>query len=107
MELDKLDSTARRQLMKLACIAAWTDLEVVERERDFIVALGVRLGLSEAALDEVRGWLRSGPPELDPGSLPLEHKRAFLGVYSEILISDGRIDPMESRSFELLRELLS
>jgi hypothetical protein len=98
----------RLHLMKFACSAAWADLEVNRSEKSCILSLALRLGLSEAETEQVRGWLEAPPPpeEVDPAEIPREHRRLFLDAIEHVVAADRVIDGPERESLRLLRELL-
>jgi uncharacterized tellurite resistance protein B-like protein len=107
MNIDELDAPTRKRLVQTACVLAWADAELAPAESDFIMDLTKRLGMAEADVQEVREWLRRGPPDLDPNTIPHRHRQAFLEVVREVVGADGRIDPEESETLRLLYELLS
>lgn len=98
--------STRKKLVQMACIAAWSDLEIVESERQVIFDLATQLALPGETLEEVRAWLESPPPDFDPYEIPNEHRAAFLEAFLEVVTADGRIDPEESETIRLLRELV-
>jgi uncharacterized membrane protein YebE (DUF533 family) len=106
--LASLTRRERLQLMKFACSAVWADLDVNRSEKSYILSLALRLGLSEAETEQVRGWLESPPPpeEVDPNQIPQEHRRLFLDAIEEAVKADRVIDGPERESLRLLRELL-
>jgi uncharacterized tellurite resistance protein B-like protein len=98
----------RLRLMRFLCSFAWADLEVQEKERAFVnktVTL-LKLEPDEAAL--VKSWLRVPPPpeEVDPASVPIEHRRLFLDMVHDLIAADGELRPEEQESFALLEALM-
>jgi tellurite resistance protein len=104
----KIDAAARRNLMKFVCSFAWTDLKVQQAERDLVMRIAGHLGLSDAEVAEVKGWLATppSPDEIDPTTIPHEHKEMFLSVVEMVATADGRIVPAERDSLVLFRDLL-
>lgn len=104
----ELDRASRLRLMKFVCSFAWADLEVRRAERAFIAELLDRLDLSASDREQVRGWLDVPPsPEaVDPGLIPVEHRRLFLDEIAGVILSDGEVAPEERENLEILRELL-
>ena len=105
-DIQELDLEERLQLVQLACLAAWADLIVVPEERQVVFELANHLAFGEEQLEEVSQWLTGPPPEIDPGTLPLEHRQLFLDALLEVVLADGRLEPEESEMLTLLRELL-
>jgi uncharacterized membrane protein YebE (DUF533 family) len=107
-DLAKLTRAQRLQLLKFVCAAVWADLEVSESERLYILGLSLRLGLPEDELTQVRDWLDTppAPEEVDPNTVPPEHRRLLLEAVSEAITVDGVVDGPERESFRLLQELL-
>ncbi len=106
MTIATMSPSTRKKLVQMACIAAWSDLEIHESERRVIFDLATQLALPGSELDEVREWLKSPPPDFDPYEIPNEHRAAFLEAFLEVVTADGRIDPEESETIRLLRELV-
>lgn len=106
MKTDTMTPATRKKLVQMACIAAWADLEIHPTEREVIFDLATKLALPGAELDEVEQWLKSPPPDFDPYEIPREHRAAFLEAFLDVIVADGRIDPEESESIRLLRELV-
>ena len=84
-------------------------MEVRSAERDYVARLIRRLGLDGSERDQVEAWLEIPPSaeEVEPGEIPIEHRRLFLEAIEGVIISDGEIAPEERENLELLRELLS
>jgi uncharacterized membrane protein YebE (DUF533 family) len=107
--LDRLTRAERLQLAKFACAAAWADLEVNRSERTYILGLAKRLGLPKDEIQQVRDWLETPPSadDVDPNSIPHEHRALFLEAVQAAVESDGVVDGEERESLRLLRELLA
>ncbi|MFO1076896.1 MAG: TerB family tellurite resistance protein [Planctomycetota bacterium] len=103
-----LDAKARMDLMKFVCSFAWTDLKVTQPERDLVMRIVGRLGLTNAEAERVKEWLRVPPPaeEIDPSRIPSEHKQLFLDAAEATVRADGRVVPAERDQLALFRELL-
>lgn len=104
----KLDATARLNLMKFVCSFVWTDLKVHQQERDLVMRIAGRLGLSEAESQQVQRWLQVPPPidEVDPSLVPHEHRALFLNAAEMAIKADGKVVPAERDSLTLFRDLL-
>lgn len=107
MSIATMPHPIRKKLVHMACIAAWSDLEIEDSERRVIFEIATQLALTPAELDEVKRWLDEAPPEFDPYEIPHEHRQSFLSAFLEVVTADGRIDPEESESIRLLRELVA
>lgn len=106
--LDGLNRDERLQLMRFVCSFAWADLEVTDRERDFIVHLVDRLDLDEDEREEVANWLEVPPraDDLDPADIPREHRQLFLDAARAMILSDGDVDDVEAENLVILDQLL-
>ena len=105
----KLDGTARMNLMKFVCSFAWTDLRVTQEERDLVMRIADRLGLTEGEAEQVGRWLEVPPPidEIDPTVVPKAHRQLFLNAAELTIRADNRIAPAERDQLALFRELLT
>ncbi len=106
MNIATMTPATRKKLVQMACIAAWSDLEIHEAERRVVYDLATQLALPGSDLADVKEWLKSPPPDFDPYEIPDEHRSAFLEAFLEVMTADGRIDPEESETIRLLRELV-
>ena len=106
MALEDLSITHRRTLVHAACVAAWSDLEVQPEERGIILDLCLQLALPQADWIRAQSWLDAPPPMLDPNLIPREHASLFVDALVRVIESDGRVDPAESETLGLIRELL-
>jgi len=106
--LGNLDSEDRLRLMRFICSFAWADLEIQDEERSFVAKMSEKLGLTAEELDQVRGWLDVPPPaeELDPSSIPREHRQLFLDAARAMVVADGRVDPEEAENLALFEMLV-
>ena len=98
----------RLRLMKFVCSFAWADLEVQREERAFVRRMSARLGLRSDEIAQVEQWLQV-PPEaddVDPGEIPREHRKLFLGTLRELVQVDGSVDEQERASLALLEDML-
>jgi len=107
MNVASMPPATRKKLVHMACVAAWSDLEIKESERNVVFEIATQLALTRDEMDEVRRWLEEPPPEFDPYDIPHEHRQSFLTAFLEVVTADGRIDVEESESIRLLRELLA
>ncbi len=101
-----LDARTRRNLLKLACYAAWSDLEIAPEERVAVLELAALMSMDEDELDEVRGWLKAAPEEFDPAEVAPEHRELFMDTLIAVVLADGRFVPEECETLQLLSELL-
>jgi len=106
--LDALNREDRLHLMRFVCSFAWADLEITDREREFIVKMVIRLGLDEGEQEQVAGWLEVPPraDDLDPADIPKEHRQLFLDAAKAMILSDGNIEDVEAENLVILDQLL-
>jgi len=106
--LDALNREDRLQLMRFVCSFAWADLEVTDREREFIVKMVIRLGLDDEEQDQVANWLEVPPraDDLDPADIPREHRQLFLDAAKAMILSDGTVEDVEAENLIILDQLL-
>ena len=106
--LDALNKEERLHLMRFVCSFAWADLEITDRERDFIVKMVVRLGLDEDEQNQVASWLEVPPraDDLDPADIPREHRQLFLDAAKAMILSDGTVEDDEAENLVILDQLL-
>jgi uncharacterized tellurite resistance protein B-like protein len=106
--LDALDREDRLQLMRFVCSFAWADLEISDREREFIVNMVARLDLDEEEREQVNKWLEMPPAadELDPADIPREHRQLFLDAARALILADGDVDDAEAENLVILDQLL-
>jgi len=106
--LDALNREDRLQLMRFVCSFAWADLEVTDREREFIVKMVIRLGLDDEEQDQVADWLEVPPraDDLDPADIPREHRQLFLDAAKAMILSDGTVEDVEAENLIILDQLL-
>ncbi len=108
MKLRSLSARDRLQLLKFVCSFMWADLDVGSSEKTFVLSLTQRLNLPESEIEQVQAWLETPPPaeDVDPSSIPPEHRRLFLEAIEQAIASDGVMNPPESESLTLFRQLL-
>ncbi len=106
--LDKLNRDERLLLMQFVCAFAWTDLEIRDSERNFVHRLVKRLELDEADRAQVEEWLSvaPAPSSMDPGRVPVEHRRTFLEAARAVVYADGEVDAEEREQLDKLRAAL-
>lgn len=104
----KLAPAARLNLLKFVCSFAWTDLKVAQAERDLVMRIAGRLNLTDQELQQVGEWLKVPPPEeeIDPTTVPREHRQLFLQAAELAVQADGRVVPAERDAMALFRDLL-
>jgi hypothetical protein len=108
MKLGALSARDRLQLLRFVCSFMWADLDVGSSEKTFVLSLVQRLNLPESEIEQVNAWLETPPPaeEVDPSSIPPAHRKLFLEAIEQAITSDGTINPPESESLALFRQLL-
>lgn len=104
-DVARMDRETRRLLVQLSCFGAWSDLEVHPREREVVLQIAMNLAL-EDDLDEVKEWLDHTPPEIDPNTIPVDQRQAFMDALVAVVLADGRVTPEESATVRLIREML-
>jgi len=106
--LDRLDRQDRLRLVKFVCSFAWADFEIQPEERVFISGLIRRLELDEEEDLRVQHWLESPPllDDLDPTSIPSDHRRLFVEAIEGLIAADGEISEEESDSLEVFKQLI-
>jgi hypothetical protein len=106
--LERLDREDRLRLMRFVCSFAWADLEITDRERDFIIKMVDSLDLDEDEREEVAQWLEVPPraDDLDPEDIPREHRQLFLDAARAMILSDGEIEDVEAENLVILDQLL-
>src|ERR1051325_3218141 len=104
----KLDPKARMALLEFVCSFAWTDLKVQQQERDLVMRIAGRLGITGAELRQVEQWLKSPPPadDVDPTRIPKAHRELFLYAAEAAVKADGRVVPAERDQLAVFRDLL-
>jgi tellurite resistance protein len=105
----KLDSKERMVLLQFVCSFAWTDLRVQQEERDLVMRICGRLGLTGAELQQVEQWLQTPPDadDIDPTQIPRAHRQLFLQAAEATVKADGRVVPAERDQLAVFRELLA
>lgn len=105
----KLSVAERLNLLKFVCSFVWTDLKVAQAERDLVMRIVGHLKLTEAESQQVTAWLKVPPPidEIDPSSVPKEHRELFLQAAEMAVKADGRVVPAERDAMALFRDLLA
>ena len=106
--MKRLKKQDRMRLMRFVCSFAWADLEIQKEERAFVAKLVKQLDLDADEKAEVEAMLQRPPrPEdVDPATVPLEHREIFLDAVYAVIASDGNIAPEEHESYELFQALL-
>jgi len=106
-DLTRLDDDTRMTLLRLACFAAWSDLNVAPQERSVVLAFAKLLAVGPEEVKQVESWLKGPPDELDPNDLPREHRREFIHALEEVIVADGVIAPEECETLQLIREFMA
>ncbi|HSD66965.1 MAG TPA: TerB family tellurite resistance protein [Vicinamibacteria bacterium] len=106
-DLSRLSPRERLQLLRFVVSFAWSDLAVTPGERAYVHGLVSRLHLTPDEALEVEGWLKLPPSEddVDPTTIPHEHRRLFLDAVREMLAANGGVSPEEKETLSLLEQL--
>lgn len=106
--MKKLSSQDRLRLMKFVCSFVWADLEVKDKERKFVAKMSKKLHLDEAEAKLVQAWLEvpPRPEEVDPTTIPREHRQLFLDTMRDVITSDGQVAADEWENLALFEQLL-
>ncbi|MCB9730164.1 MAG: TerB family tellurite resistance protein [Deltaproteobacteria bacterium] len=107
MKLDGMDERTRINLLKMACVAAWSDLSIAEAERKVVLDLASEISVGPEGKALAEAWLRSPPGDFDPYDIPHRHAKTFIEALQTVMRADGRIDPEESETLRLIRELVA
>lgn len=105
--LSRLSPRERLQLLRFVTSFAWSDLEITAGERAYVHRLVSRLHLTPEEALEVEGWLKLPPNEddVDPTTIPHEHRQLFLDAVREMIGADGEASPEEKETLALLEQL--
>jgi uncharacterized tellurite resistance protein B-like protein len=105
--LDSLRRPERLQLLRFVTSFAWADLNVTRAERDFIHRLVTRLHLDDHEARQVEGWIKVPPPpdDIDPTTVPHEHRQIFIDTVREMMEADGNVSEEERENLALLEQL--
>jgi hypothetical protein len=103
----KLGPGERRKLLQFVISVAWSDLAITAGELAYVHRLVSRLQLSAEEARDVERWLKTPPPpeEVDPTTIPRDHRLIFLGAVKELVEADGGASPEEKESLALLETL--
>jgi uncharacterized tellurite resistance protein B-like protein len=106
-DLLRLSPRERLQLLRFVASFAWCDLEITPGERAYVHRLVARLRLTPQEALQVEGWLKLPPSEddVDPTTIPHEHRRLFLDAVREMVGVDGEASPEEKETLALLEQL--
>jgi hypothetical protein len=109
MRLGSLSAKDRLKLLRFVCSFMWADLDVGPSEKTFVLSLAQRLNLPESEIGQVKGWLETPAPaeEVDPASIPPEHRKLFLEAVEQAVAADGAVNPPEKEYLTLFRQLLA
>jgi uncharacterized tellurite resistance protein B-like protein len=106
-DFNALSRSERLQLLRFVTSFAWADLEVTPAERAFIHRLVSRLHLDPEESRQVEGWMKVPPPpdDIDPTTVPHEHRLLLLTVVREMMEADGEVSEEERETLALLEQL--
>jgi uncharacterized tellurite resistance protein B-like protein len=106
--LSGLSRDDRLSFLKFLCAFAWTDLEVTDTERRFVLRLCERANLADDEKRQVEEWLTMAPSpgSVDPKNVPREHRQLFLDGARAMVYADGNVDPDERATLDRLRVAL-
>lgn len=106
--MKELQSEERLKLLRLVCTMAWADSEVQQHEKGFIAKLIFSMGTPASEIRQVKKWLEAPPPEddLDPASIPKEHREMFLEACRGVMTADGTVTDGEKAALAKLEKQL-
>jgi uncharacterized tellurite resistance protein B-like protein len=106
-DLSRLNPSERLKLLRFVTSCAWSDLDVTAGERAYVHRLVSRLHITPEEALEVEGWLKFPPNEddVDPTTIPHEHRQLFLDAVREMVGADGEASPEEKETLALLEQL--
>ena len=106
---DSLSPDDRLLLLKFLCAFAWADMDVSEKERDFVRRMSEKLSIADHEKQQVELWLdiEPAPSSVSAAAIPTEHKRAFIEAVRAMIYVDGSVDPDERANFDRLKAALA
>lgn len=108
MDFTDLSTEDRHRLLKFVCSFAWADLEVAPAERELFARLIREMDLAPEEREEVEMWL-SHPPDpddVDPQTVPTEHRKIFLHAAMSMVLADGVVAPGEVINYDLFERIV-
>ena len=104
----QLESEERLKLLRLVCAMAWADSEIQQEERGFIAKLIFKMGTPAAEIRQVKQWLAERPADedVDPSTIPQEHREMFLEACRGVMAADGTVTDEEKAELEKMEKLL-
>jgi uncharacterized tellurite resistance protein B-like protein len=106
--LKELSERERLQLLEFICAFAWADLEVQPEEWQRVRKVIERLHIPKKEREHVLEWLvvPPDPEEIDPQSIPEEHRDIFLRAVEEIIGADHEVKRGEASQLDVFRKIL-
>ena len=106
--LQDLERPERMRPMKFVCSFAWADLGIHPSESEFIARMMHRIDLDQDERAQVDRWLEvpPHPQEVDPTTIPREHRATFVDSIIGLIESDGVVSEEEKDNLELFQNLL-
>lgn len=106
--LKELSASERLQLLEFICAFAWADLEVQPEEWTKVRRVMERLHIPVAERERVLEWLvvPPDPEDVDPESIPEEHRAKFLRAVEELIGADHEVKKGEASLLEVFRRIL-
>jgi uncharacterized membrane protein YebE (DUF533 family) len=106
--LHALKDDERLHLMKFICSFAWADLKIHPNEREFVENLVGKLALDAEETRQVEHWLKvpPHPEEVDPTTIPIEHRKTFVQQIVGLIEADGVVADEERDNLALFESLL-
>ena len=106
--LKELSERERLQLLEFICAFAWADLEVQPEEWQKVRQMIERLHIPEEERERVLEWLvvPPDPDDIDPESIPEEHRTIFLRAVEELIAADHRVKRGEASQLDVFRRIL-
>lgn len=107
-KLSDLGERERLQLLEFVCAFAWADLVVRPEEWLKVKRLMERLEIPDAERDQVLEWLvvPPEPDDIDPESIPEEHRDIFLRTIEEVIAADHELAWGEATQLDAFRRIL-
>jgi uncharacterized tellurite resistance protein B-like protein len=107
--ISELQPEDRMNLMRFLCSFAWADLEIAPRERGMVTQMMEKLELTSEEREQVADWLvyPPAPEDVDPTTIPPQHRAIFLRAINDMVGADGIIDDAEKENLTLFCALLA
>lgn len=103
-----LPERERVRLLGFVCALAWADLDVNEREADFVAKACRSMRIGRKGMAKVHGWMDAPPhpEEVDPQSVPTKYRRLFVAT-AKRFVESARFDPEARAQMAIFEELMT